>query len=52
MPSVPAAPREAYPLVEYILHSSSEGLIKRGRSSELEEQRSCVNLQRAFNGVR
>jgi hypothetical protein len=37
MPSVPYAPREAYPLVEYILVSSSEGLIERGNSSELKE---------------
>ena len=35
--SVPSAPRGAFPLVEYILESSSEGLIETGRSSELEE---------------
>jgi hypothetical protein len=37
IPSVPYAPREAYPLVEYVLESSSEGVIEKGRSSELEE---------------
>jgi hypothetical protein len=37
IPSVPYAPRAAYPLVEYVLESSSEGVIEKGRSSELEE---------------